>query len=243
MCWGVIGVAGFDSLVREAGDLDRLPALFDRGVRVFQPIATSDGVLGGSATPGDDRGLTDLGRALLDRIAEMADRSGGGPRPILDLAGMSAAAISDTLGWLDGRPETSGRPLIAVSHGAGPQEIPLDDSSPGDRNLREIRSRGGLIGLTPGRPGCETTEDLRRRIEAIAAMPFEGRSGYEGIAIGSDLLGVDQFPAGLASARDILRWLRHAFDREAAEAVAIDNARRLLLRSVGDDPVSPGRPG
>jgi membrane dipeptidase len=241
MCWGVIGVAGFDSLVREAVDLDRLPALFHRGVRVFQPIAAGGGVLGGSMAPGDGRGLTGLGLAFLDRVAEIARRFDGSPRAILDLAGMNAAAIADALGWLDGQPTTSGRPLIVVSHGTGPQECPLDDSSPEGRNLREIRSRGGLIGLMPGRPGCETTEDLERRIEAIAAMPFEGRPGYQGIAIGTDLLELDQVPSSLGSAREILRWLRHAFDREVAEAIAVGNARRLLLRSVGDDPQSEPR--
>ena len=51
LCWGVLGVAGFDGLVREADDLDRLPGLFDRGVRVFQPIAASAGVLAGRRSP------------------------------------------------------------------------------------------------------------------------------------------------------------------------------------------------
>src|SRR5215210_7249184 len=38
LCWGVIGVEGFDALVRTADDLDRLPRLVERGVRLFQPV-------------------------------------------------------------------------------------------------------------------------------------------------------------------------------------------------------------
>jgi membrane dipeptidase len=63
LCWGVIGVEGFDALVRSAADLDRLPGLFDRGVRVFQPLYTPDNALGGSSTAGDDRRSTAAARS------------------------------------------------------------------------------------------------------------------------------------------------------------------------------------
>ena len=101
LCWGMLGVAGFDSLVRGAEDLERLPALFDRGVRVFQPIATGEGNLGAAVGQADDRGLTDLGRSFLGRIAELATDGTRGPIPVLDLAGMSTRSAADTLHWLD----------------------------------------------------------------------------------------------------------------------------------------------
>src|SRR5436305_9674385 len=34
LCWGVIGIEGFDALVRAPADLARLPGLFARGVRL-----------------------------------------------------------------------------------------------------------------------------------------------------------------------------------------------------------------
>ena len=225
LCWGVLGVAGFDVLVRQQNDLDRLGALFDRGVRVFQPIAAQGGDLGGSATSGDDPGLTDLGRTFLDRLA---GRTPPRPRPILDLAGMGPRTIADALQWLDRQPP-SARPLIAVTHGLA-----------GSESLREIRLRGGVVGLTPGRPGCETADDLKRLIDAIAAMPFAGRDGYEGIAISSDLLDVDRPPAELRNAREIVRWLRRAFDRNVADAIAAGTATSLLLQSVGDPASTDG---
>src|SRR5579885_1514274 len=189
LCWGVIGVAGFDFLIRKADDLDRLPPLFERGVRVFQPVASGASVLAGSSDPGDDRGLTELGRAFLDRLAELASPGGSGPRPILDLAGMSARSIDETLGHLDDQPSPRGRSLVALSHATIRYRDLLDPSSPASRILADLRDRGGVIGLTPGLSGCETVEELKDVVERIATLPFEGRSGYEGIGIGSDLLG------------------------------------------------------
>ncbi len=89
---------------------------------------------------------------------------------------MNAAAAADALRWLDRGPsrtrtaaaglEPRRRPAIAAS--SRPNE-------PGVRNLRELRSRGGVIGLTPGLPGCETAEELKSLVELIAGIPFEGR--------------------------------------------------------------------
>jgi hypothetical protein len=58
--WGMLGIHGLDFLVREQVDLDRLPSLFVRGMRVFQLVDSGSTVLGGAAVPGDDRGLTAL---------------------------------------------------------------------------------------------------------------------------------------------------------------------------------------
>jgi membrane dipeptidase len=233
LCWGVIGVAGFDFLVRKAEDLERLPGLFERGVRVFQPVATSEGLLGGSTAPDDDRGLTDLGRSFLARVAELANGDESGRRPILDLAGMNAATLSDTLQWLDELVASGVKLMIAVSHGTSSYDAFLEASSPDFQNLQALRSRGCIVGLTPGRSGCETIDDFKRLIDLIADIPIEGRQGYEGIAIGSDLTGLDRTIPALASARELTRWLSQAFERRTCNAIAADNAREFLLRSAG----------
>jgi membrane dipeptidase len=233
LCWGLLGVAGFDGLVRSAEDLDRLPALFARGVRMFQPIAASSGVLGGSTEPGDDRGLTDLGRAFLGRLAGLAADDEAGPRPILDLAGMNAATITDAFRWLDEDPSSRGKLVLASSHGTAGYRDLFETSSADSRNLHELRSRGGVIGLTPGLPGCKTVEELKALVDRVVGIPFEGRDSPEGIAIGSDLLGVERPLPGLESARGISRSFDHSFDRKTAAAIVAGNARRLLLRSAG----------
>ncbi len=237
MCWGVLEVAGFDGLVRGPDDLDRLPDLFRRGVRVFQPVAASGGALGGSSEPGDDRGLTELGRAFLDRLAALDPAGDESPRPILDLAGLSARATAETLQWYDEvsppRPENRRRPLLVVSHGRGGYRDLADAASAQALGLAELRARGVPIGLTPGLPGCETADELKALIDAIAAVPFEGRPGFEGIAIGADLLGVERAIPGLDSARGLARWIEATFDRETSAVLVARNARRLLLRSAG----------
>ena len=211
LCWGVLGVAGFDFLVREADDLDRLPALFERGVRVFQPVAGECGRprrVGGAGR-----------RSRADRpgpgLPGAARRAGGGrrrgPRPILDLAGMNAATMADTLrlarrgagsrGGAAPRRRATGRPAIGTL---------LDDSSPDARNLRELRSRGGVIGLTPGLPGCETPEELKRLIERSPESlrgPIRVTRGSPSAATCWAWIGPC---AGLESAREIARWLGQA---------------------------------
>ena len=73
-----------------------------------------------------------------------------------------------------------------------------------------------MIGLTPGPPFHQSPEELRSAIEQVAAIPFEGRVGYEGIAIGSDFLEFDETLPGLGDADSIGSWLSRTFDREAA---------------------------
>jgi membrane dipeptidase len=234
--WGVVGVAGFEHLIREANDLDRLSVLFERGVRVFQPVAGPGGVLGGSSAPGDDRGLTDVGRAFLDRIRDLSRGGVAAPRPILDLAGMNATTMADTLRWYDETRSSQTTLLVAVSHGTGSYQALLDGSSQDAWNLVGVRSCGGVIGLTPGLPGCATPDELKQLIQTVADLPFEGHAGYEGIAVGSDLLSAERTAPGLASARDITRRLGQEFDRKTAAAIVAGNARRILFRSVGVAP-------
>jgi membrane dipeptidase len=149
---------------------------------------------------------------------------------------MNARSIDEALGCLNGVPSPRRKWRVALSHGTSSYRDLLDASSPESRTLAELRSRGGVIGLTPGLPGCETLEEWKHLIDRIATLPFEGRPGYEGTAIGSDLLGSQRAAPGLSSARDLTRSLGRAFDLETAAAIASGNAERLLLRSVGIDP-------
>ena len=128
LCWGVLGVEGFDALIRKAGDLRRLAVLFERGVRLFQPVYTSTSILGGSSAPGDDRGLTDMGRAFLETLAEVAGDAG--PLPILDLAHLNPTACGAVLDWFEADDSRTGRLLPAYSHGALREAAPCPAPSP-----------------------------------------------------------------------------------------------------------------
>ena len=75
-----------------------------------------------------------------------------GPKPILDFAGMSVPSTADALRWLDEEPARGRRMLLASSHGTGGYRELLDASSPQYQNLRELRTRGVVIGMTPDQP-------------------------------------------------------------------------------------------
>jgi membrane dipeptidase len=237
LCWAVIGVEGFDALVRTTADLDRLPRLFERGVRVFQPVYTPENALGGSSAAGDDRGLTDLGRAFLQALFDL---SRAGARPLFDLAHLNPAAASDALAWLEADPRRHQRVLPIYSHGAPAHHAFATPRAITRDNLRRLRALGGTIGLGVGPPFFTEAAQLEAAIKDAAELPFEGRPGVEGVAIGTDFLGVDQTLPGLGNAEEVLAWLSATFDAPAAAALAYGNGRALIERAAG--PAPPGSP-
>jgi membrane dipeptidase len=64
-------------------------------------------------------------------------------------------------------------------------------------------------------------------------MPFAGRAGFEGIAIGTDFLGVDETLPGLGNVEEIARWLESTFDRPVAHALTAGNGSAFLARICG----------
>jgi membrane dipeptidase len=232
LCWGTLGVAGFDTLVREPADLDRLPVLFERGIRIFQLTESATSRLAGSAEPGDDRGLEPLGRSFLAALAKLSGPEPG-PRPIIDLAHLNPLAMAEVLDWIETDATGANRVLPVYSHGAMAHpgfDPPLAISH---ENLARLRSLGGVVGLTPSPPYYRTPEEFRGAIEAIAAVPFQGRPGYEGIAIGTDFLAVDELMPGVKNVTGLCAWLSKAFDRDTVPALLLTNGRRLLTLSAG----------
>jgi membrane dipeptidase len=232
LTWGMIGVEGFDSLIQSTDDLARLPRLFERGVRLFQPVYTSTSLLGGSSVAGDDRGLTDLGRNFLDALLDLQPDSRG-PRPIFDLAHLNPSAASDALSWFEADPSRPQRVIPVYSHGTlihagfdSPRAITLE-------NLTRLRALGGFLGLGISPPFFRGVEQVRAAFEAVAAIPFEGRIGHEGIAIGTDFLGVSQTLPGLGNAAEVVDWVQKTFDRPIAKALLHENAMELFARATG----------
>lgn len=234
LCWGLLGIEGFDCLIREPGDLDHLPGLFERGVRVFQLVQWRSSALGGAAIAGDDRGLGELGRAFLESLHALAPAAGKpGPRPVVDLANLNGQTTSDVIAWFE-------------SDGARPEQLILVRScgglDPDDRqgsaglarqNLVRFRALGGVIGLSVGVADFPTSEELKGGIERAAAIPFQGRSGYAGIGIGTNFLTLEQANPRLENVSRITEWLTDEFGATVAASVARDNARKVLLRCSG----------
>jgi membrane dipeptidase len=228
LCWGMIGIGGLDFLIRESSDLDRLAEIFARGARVFQLAATDSNRVAGVHASGDGRGVTALGHALLDRLADLAPPGDEpGACPILDLAGLNERSIGEVLSWFEAAPGRCTRLPLVRSHG-GTQDCGLNSE-----NLRRFRVLGGTIGLSLGDPFVSTPEALRETIDAVAAIPINGRSGYEGIAIGTSFLELERSLSGLGNASEIIGWLTDSFPGEVSRAVVHANARQLLLRATG----------
>jgi len=234
-CWAVLGVEGFDALVRAPADLDRLPNLFDRGVRVFQPTYGPEGVLAGSSAPGDGRGLADLGRDFLRILADLA-RPDGGPRAALDLAHLNPSAMSDVLDWFEADAGRPSRLVPLYSHGALRHDGFDSPRAIAPANLRRLRALGGVAGFGVGPPFYHSTDSLKAGIEAAAATPHPGNPGggpgYAGLGVGTDFLGVDRTLPGLGAAGAVLRWFAAAFGPDAPALLA-GNARVLIDRLAG----------
>lgn len=234
LCWGILGVEGFDSLVRSPADLAHLPLLFHRGVRVFQPVDGPTNLLAGSSAAHDNRSLTPLGQSFLQTLADLEpEHPGPRPRPVLDLAHMNPASIAEVLDWFEADPLRLDRVTPLYSHGAlrhdaytSPRAITLD-------NLRRLRALGGLIGFSVAPPFHTSPEALKAGILAAAELPFQGRIGFEGIAIGTDFLAVDSTLPGLSNAADVAAWLMATFGPHRADQLIRRNASRLLAQVAG----------
>ena len=211
LTWGVLGIGGLDRLVRSTADLEHLPSVFARGVRVFQMVSSSENAIGGSWADGDDRGLTELGGALLEAIASLS----GDQRAIVDVAGLGRVALGETLDWLESR--GANRVEIMRSHGPIVREDTL-----------RLRGLGGLVGLGASSRSFATADELK-----VALMKIVDRIGFEGIGLATDALGVAPGLDGLRTAGDIREWIASNVAPEVARAVLHDNAEALIARSVG----------
>jgi membrane dipeptidase len=234
ICWGMLGIEGLDFLIRDSTDVDRLPGLFRQGVRVFQLVASGASWLAGACDPGDDRGLTDLGRSALDGLANLAPGPDEPrPRPVVDLAALNARSTSDVLSWFEADPARRERLPLVRTFGS----VETSESSGGSGltadNLPRLRALGGLVGLSVGRPFVSSPEDLRHSIETVAAVPWKGAPGYAGIGIGSDFLGLEQSLVPLSSAVEVAAWLATNYPLEIAADLIQGSARQLLLRAAG----------
>jgi membrane dipeptidase len=239
LCWGMLGIAGLDFLVRETADLDRLAGAFERGVRVFQLVDGPDNLIGGSAGPGDERSLTELGLAVLSRLLEIAPPVGqAGARPVLDVAGLNADTLAKVLDWVEHDRARAERIVLLSSRGPLEGLAPKCMGTSGTtdaafENLRRFRELGGVIGVSPGPPAVASAEGLRETIEAIASFPYLGRSGFEGIGVGTDFLRLAALVPELTDITRLAGWLVRTFGSEAGRELGEGTALRLVARAAG----------
>lgn len=220
----VLGVEGADAL---GGDVDRVDAWHERGVRVVVPVHLRDNALGTTCLPWQQYagplpvrrhaspGLSPIGARLVERMNRLG--------VMVDLAHADRATL---LGVID----VTTAPVVSSHTGARAlQDFAryLDDDE-----LRAIASTGGVIGLWPYRSrrfGVRTISDLVAHARHIAETV-----GAEHIALGTDMNGVPRVMAGFEGEADLPKLtaalLSGGFDDREVEGILGANALRVLAR-------------
>jgi microsomal dipeptidase-like Zn-dependent dipeptidase len=195
------------------GEIDNLDRLFDQGLRIVGLTHFFDNELGGSlhGTSGD--GLTEFGRAVVQRADELG--------LIIDIAHASAEMVREVLAL-------TRRPTI-LSHGG------LKGNCDTARNLDddlmiEFAERGGLLGVGFWDAAiCDPTP-----AGVVAAIRYGiDLLGIDHVALGSDYDGATAVPFD-ASDLSVLtdEMMRQGFSDSEIRAVMGENVKRFLLENL-----------
>lgn len=206
----VIGVEGAHAL---CGDPRRVDELWRRGVRFMSLTHLSNNELGGSSFRlARERGLTALGRAVLDRMAAVG--------MAVDLAHASATTLEEVLDHPSAQ--------VFCSHTGVQAVTPMWRNLP-DAAIRRVASRGGFIGviLATEYLGGKSLEHFLRHLEHALEVAGEDRVG-----LGSDFDGMIHLPRPMRDARDLKLITRALLERghepSRVQKVMGGNLRRFL---------------
>jgi membrane dipeptidase len=195
----------------------------ERGVRIVGPAWSGSRYSGGTGEPGP---LTDLGRELLELMAEL----GVG----LDLSHMAERAAREALDRFEG--------ILLASH-SNPQAIVPGDRHMSDPLIRGIAEREGVIGIVPfnqflradwrrgDRKELGTLIDVVRAIDHVCQCVGD----VQHVALGSDSdggFGAESVPAEIDTVADLQKigaaLGEQGFEQDHIAAVMGGNWLRLL---------------
>lgn len=201
-----VGVEGAHAL---DGELAAVDELFDAGIRMMAPTHFFDNAVGGSAHGLEKGGLTELGRAVIARQAELG--------MVVDLAHASTQTQIDVLGIVD-------KPVV-VSH-TGVRGTCDTERNLTDAQVRAIADNGGVIGI-----GFWKTASCGDDAAAVArAMRYvRDLVGIEHVALGSDFDGAVATPwdiTGLPLVTEAL--IAEGFSETEIELALGSNTVRVL---------------
>jgi microsomal dipeptidase-like Zn-dependent dipeptidase len=224
----VLGVEGADAV---GGDVDRIDAWHERGVRVIVLVHLRDNALGTTCLPWQryvgpmpvrrhaSPGLSRLGARVVRRMNQLG--------VVVDVAHADRATLLDVV-------DMAIAPVVSSHTGARA----LQDFARylADDELRAIASTGGVVGLWPYRTrrfGVRTVSDLVAHARHIAETV-----GSEHLAVGTDMNGVPGVMAGFGDMTDLPKLtdalLYGGFDDEEVEGILGGNALRVLRRVEAD---------
>ncbi len=215
-------------LLMESADSVREPKelewWYERGVRAIGPAWSGTRYSGGTRAPG---GLTQLGRELLDVVADLG--------MILDFSHMAEKSARDALERFEGK-------HVMASH-SNPQTITPTDRHLPDDVIRGIAERDGVIGTVLFNRFLKhdwTKADRKTgvKIDAIVrcvdyVCQLTGSADHA--AMGSDFdggLGAESIPAELDTSRDLYKvgdeLLRRGYARADVDKINHGNWLRLM---------------
>ncbi len=160
----------YQNSVQFGDDLDRVDLFYRMGVRSSQITYNERNAAGvGCRAEGDSGGLTEFGRALVDRMNRA--------RMLIDLSHANMQTMADTIEW-------SSEPCI-ISH-TGCDAVHPHVRNTTDRNLRAVAENGGLVGVCQLRPFLteKKSDNLHAYFDHI--VHAVDVCGVEHVGIGSD---------------------------------------------------------
>ncbi len=160
----------FQNSVQFGSDLDRVDMFYRLGLRSCQLTYNDRNRAGvGCRAEGDDGGLTDFGRALIERMNALG--------MLVDLSHANMPTMADAI--------AHSRVPVHVSHTACADLYPHVRNT-GDANLRALADRGGVVGICQLRPflTSKKSDNLHAYFDHIEHAVRV--AGIESVCIGSD---------------------------------------------------------
>lgn len=187
--------------------LDKISELKELGVRIFAPVWNGENRLGGGVN--SESGLTDFGRKVVKRLQR--------EKIAVDVSHMNRYTFWDLCSAVDG-------PLIATHSNCFdlcPHQRNLDDLQ-----IKEIISRGGLIGINfypifINGESDASFQEIRAHIHRVVDL-----GGENNIAVGSDFDGA-AMPTRLNRIEKVADWFENLykhFDSAFVEKITYQNA-------------------
>lgn len=197
------------------GDIAKLDALYDQGLRIVGLTHFFDNEIGGSLHGTSGEGLTEFGRAVIRRADEK--------RMIIDIAHASPQMVRDVLAMTD-------RPVI-LSHG-GLKGVCNTARNLDDALMEQVAEAGGIIGIGYWDAAvCDVTpagivRSIRYAIDLL---------GVEHVALGSDYDGATAVLVDTSELAVLTEEMLQAdFSEDEIRLVMGENVRRFLLENLPD---------
>jgi len=206
---GFLGIEGAHCL---EGKLENLQNLYYDGVRMIAPTHFFDNELGGSAHGMSGEGLTDFGRAVINKMNQLG--------VIIDVAHVSPKMIDDIL-------DLSTKPVLVSHTGVkGTKDSPRNIS---DHHIQRIAASGGLIGIGFFKGAIKG--EIKHIVEAMKYV--RDLVGVDPVALGSDFDGAATTPIDVTGLPFLVQELMNqGFSEKEIKAIMGENVKRFLMKQL-----------